>query len=324
MHNIDDVEFDIQKTILKKKQIKSRKFYVEYDKLTYQVLGISPYNSEVVDPRRSTLEIDENELVHELFYSKIPLHKLKIKYDAETNTKVLYKRKDESNRRRYEFDYVYGESNERNFIHLHCDLVTKKINVNFIYDNFKQEYTKERTTEFQLSNMPDNMEIFCIDKKEPSKLYDTLILNIKDLFSDHEQTFTCKWLPDDPSGFDNLGFLHYNHDFKISVDQEPYYIPVASATLKPTLIYKQTGNKIQFQSVMEDTKNFNLDKEITFYMYNSNDPSEILDTVTLNTNELDNFALIELKLKSSKPVKIISNYHHLHIEDNNVSTYYKF
>ena len=41
MRNINDDEFDIQKTILKKKKVKSGKFYVEYDKLTYQVLSLS-------------------------------------------------------------------------------------------------------------------------------------------------------------------------------------------------------------------------------------------------------------------------------------------
>jgi hypothetical protein len=321
MRKIDDVEFDIQKTILKKKKVKSRKFYVEYDKLTYQVLGIAPYEVELTNPRRANLELDENDLLREIFYNKLPLHKLKIRYDADTDSKVLYKHRDH---KRWEFDYVYGESNDKNFIHLHCDFVTKKINANFIYENFKQEYTKEKTTEYHLSTIPESMEIYCIDKQEPSRLYDTLRLNVRDLFYNQDQVFSCKWLPDDPNSLDNLRFLHYNHNFKISVDKDPYFIPVATTKFKPTLVYKQLGNKLQIQSIMSETKNFNLDKEITFYMYNSNDPSQILDTVTLNTNELDNFNLVELKLKAFTQVKIISNYPHLHIEDTNVSTYYKF
>jgi hypothetical protein len=320
MLNTDD-EFDIQKTILKKKKIKNSKFYVEYDKLTYQVLGVSPYNAPVDDPRRTTLEIEENDLIKEIFRNKSPLHKLRIRYDHETKSRILYKYREH---KRWEFDYVYGEATGDNFIHLHCDLVTKKISANFIYDNFKQEYTKERTTEFQLENMPERMEIFCIDKKEPSRLYDKLILNVKQLFSNHEQTFSCKWLPHEHEKFDSLGFLHYNHNFKISVDKDPYFVPIATASQKPTLVYKQLGNKLQIQSVMRETQNFNLDKEITFYVFSSTDPSQILDSITLNTSELDDFKLIELKLKSKIPVKIISNYHHLHIEDANVSTYYKF
>lgn len=321
MHNINDDEFDIQKTILKKKKVKNSKFYVEYDKLTYQVLSISPQNVVNEDPRRTNLELEENDLIKEIFYNKSPLHKLRIKYDPDSGSRILYKHREH---RRWEFDYVYGENDGSNFIHLHCDLITKKINANFIYDNFKQEYTKERTTEFQLENMPDKMEIFCIDKKEPSRLYDKLTLNIKELFSNHEQTFYCKWLPNEHEKFDNLGFLHYNHDFKVSIDKEPYFVPIATASLKPTLVYKQTGNKLQIQSAIRASQNFNLDNEITFYVFSSNDPSQILDSITLNTNELDDFKLVELTLKSKTPVKIISNYHHLHIEDANVSTYYKF
>jgi hypothetical protein len=321
MHNINDDEFDIQKTILKKKKVKNSKFYVEYDKLTYQVLSVSPYIVPNEDPRRITLELEENDLIKEIFYNKSPLYKLRIRYDHESGTRILYKHREH---KRWEFDYVYGENDVNNFIHLHCDLISKKINANFIYDNFKQEYTKEHTTEFQLANMPDQMEIFCIDKEEPSKLYDKLTLNIKELFSNHEQTFSCKWLPNEHIEFDSLGFLHYNHNFKISIDKEPYFVPIATVGLKPTLVYKQTGNKLQIQSVMAETQNFNLDKEITFYVFSSTDPSQILDSITLNTHELDDFKLVELKLKSKTPVKIISNYHHLHIEDANVSTYYKF
>lgn len=318
----NDIEFDIQKTILKKKKVKNRKFYVEYDKLTYQVLGIAPYDNTISNPRHANLELDENELLREIFYKKIPLHKLRIRHDPESNTKILYQYREH---KKWEFDYVYGENNTKNFIHLHCDFVTKKINANFIYENFKEEYTKERTTEFQLSSMPDQMEVYCIDKKEPSKLYDKLVLNIKDLFNNHNQTFSCKWLPNDSSAIDNLAFIHYNHSFNISVDREPYYVTVASSNvLKPAIIFKQIGDTLQIQSIMKETKNFNLEEKITFYMYSSADPSQIIDSVTLNTNKLDNFNLVELKLKSTKKIKMISNYHHLHIEDANDSTYYKF
>jgi len=322
MRKIDDVEFDVQKTILKKKQVKSKKFYVEYDKLTYQILGIAPYDNAVTNPRHANLELDENELLREIFYKKIPLHKLRIRYDAESKTKILYQYREH---KKWEFDYVYGENNTKNFIHLHCDFVTKKINANFIYENFKQEYTNEQLSESQLSSMPDQMEIYCMDKKEPSKLYDKLTLNIKDLFNSHNQTFSCKWLPNDSSAIDNLAFIHYNHNFNISIDKEPYYATVASSTeLKPEIVFKQIGTVLQIQSVMRETNNFNLGEEITFYMYSSADPSQIIDTITLNTNKLDNFNLVELKLKSNKKIKMISNYHHLHIEDANVSTYYQF
>ena len=318
----NDIEFDIQKTILKKKKVKSRKFYVEFDKLTYQVMGIAPYEITLADPRRSNLELDENELLNEIFYKKLPLHKLRIRYDAETDTKILFKHREH---RTWEFDYIYGENNDKNFIHLYCDFVRKNINVNFIYDNFKQEYTKEKLTEFQLSSMPEQMDVYCIDKQEPSMLYDKLIINIKELFLNQDQTFSCRWLPNDPNFIDKLAIVHYNHNFKISIDKEPYFVPVAYAkNLKPTIIYKQIKNKLQIQSVMENTKNFNLNNDITFYTYNKSDPSQILEQISVNTANLDNFNLVELKLKSTTPVQMISNYQHLHIEDSNDNAYYKF
>ena len=71
-------------------------------------------------------------------------------------------------------------------------------------------------------------------------------------------------------------------------------------------------------------KNFNLNNDITFYTYNKSDPSQILEQITVNTADLNNFNLVELKLKSTTPVQMISNYQHLHIEDSNDNAYYKF
>jgi hypothetical protein len=131
-------------------------------------------------------------------------------------------------------------------------------------------------------------------------------------------------LPDDADKLDTFDFLHYNHNIRISVDRDPFYIPIAKESYKPAILYKQFKNRLQIQSVINESKNFHLDSNITFYLFDSTEPGEILDTITLNSSDLDNFNLLEFKLKTTKKVKMISNYSHLHIEDANVSTYYQF
>lgn len=321
LNNVEDNEFDIQKTILKKKSVKSSKFFVEYDKLTNQVLKITPEHIETENPRCDILVVDENDLIREVFTNKISLHKLKVRYDYESNTRTVVKH---YQKHRWEFDYIKTDNDPENFIHLYCDFVSKKIVANFIDKNFLKDYTKERTTELQLSNLPDWLDVYCIQKHDPSKLYGTMSLNLKKLFTDQEQSFQCSWLPDDESYFNDLTFLHYNHDIKLTVDKEPIYVPIVSAAYKPTMVYKQSEDILQLQSIIEEAENFRLGENITFYLYDANDPSVILDTVSLNTESLNNFNMIELKLKNNTPVKVISNYSHLHIEDANVSTYYKF
>ena len=91
MFNLDDIEFDVQKTILKKKKIKDSKFYVTYDKLTYQIISIAPHEVELTDPRHSILDIEDSSLVQDIFQKNLPLHKLKIRYDAESGSRILYK-----------------------------------------------------------------------------------------------------------------------------------------------------------------------------------------------------------------------------------------
>lgn len=318
----NDVEFDIQKTILKKKENKNSRFYVEYDRLTNQVFGITPNRSKPDNIRNALLEVEENDLIRAIFNNKVALHKLRVRYDYTSNTRVLYRQRELS---RYEFDYIRSDRDgENNFIHFHCDVVSKKINVNFIENIFLTEFTKERINEITLSELPLELPVYCIDRHEPSRLFGTIRVDFKKLFSGAEQRFNCIWLPDDPALLDSIDFLHYNHNIKISVDKDPLYVPIAKEKYKPAILYKQVKNKIQIQSVINEAKNFHLDSAITFYLFDAADPGEILDTITLNSSELDNFNLLEFKIRTTRKVKMISNYSHLHIEDANVSTYYQF
>jgi hypothetical protein len=318
----NDIEFDIQKTILKKKQNKNSKFYVEYDRLTNQVVGVTPDKITPGNVRHTLLEVDESKLIKSIFENRIPLHKLKVRYDYATDTRTLFLQRELS---RYEFDYIRSaKPGEDNFIHLHCDVVAKKINVNFIENIFMHEFTKERISEITLSELPKDLSVYCIDRYEPSRLFDTININFKKLFSGYEQRFSCVWLPDDAANLNQFDFVHYNHNVRLSVDKEPFYIPIGKVSYKPTIIYKQSRNKLQIQSAISESKNFHLDSEITFYLFDPAEPSVILDTITVNSSDLDNFNMLEFKIKTTKKVKMISNYSHLYIEDSNVSSYYQF
>lgn len=321
MFDESDIEFDIQKTILKKKENKNSKFYVEYDRLTNQVVSVAPERNSLSNTRHAFLEVDENDIIREIFENKTPLHRLKVKYDYNTNSRTLYKSRELT---RYEFDYVRSKQSGDNFIHLHCDVVSKKINVNFIDSVFLSEFTKERVNELTLSSLPESMPVYAIDKHEPSKLFDTIDINFKKLFSGIEQRFNCFWLPNDVNQLEFIDFLHYNHNIHLSVDKDPLYVPIHTESYKPAILFKQIGDKLIIQSIIGESKNFYLDNKITFYLYDPTEPGIILDTITVNSSDLDNFNLLEFKLKTTKKIKMISNYSHLHIEDANVSTYYQF
>lgn len=317
----DDSEFDIQKTILKKKEHKNGKFYVEYDKLTNKVFAVTPTYKAVTEFRRGQLELEENSLIKDIFDNKIPLHTLRVKYDIESNSRTLYRQR---HSHKSEFDYITVKRDHRHFINLYCDVVSKRITLHFDDANFKSQLANEHIDETLLRELPEEISIYCINKNEPSKLYDTLKVDLKKLFIEHEQKFWCSWLPDTSEAIDDIDFMHYNHGINITISNEILHEPIASAISKPSIIYKQTKNKLQIQSVMEESKNFYLDDNITFYLFDANNPDKILDTISLNSAELNNFNLLELKLKTTKSIKMISNYSHLHIEEANDSTYYKF
>jgi hypothetical protein len=186
------------------------------------------------------------------------------------------------------------------------------------------QYSNEQANEHVLSVLPDNLLIYCIDKFEPSCLFGTLDVNLKKLFLENQLRYYCPWLPDDVELLNSIDFLHYNNGIKITAGTEPFYDTIAKTNLKPAVVYKQEGKKLKIQSVIGESKNFHLDDKITFYLFNSSDPGQIIDTINLNSSDLNNFNLFEINLNTTTPVKLISNYSHLHIEEQHANTDYQF
>lgn len=317
-----DVEFDIQKTILKKKEKRTGRYYIEYDKLTNNVIKVSPNFLQASDIRKDVFVKDEDDLIANIFYRKVPLHKLRVKYNKKLNKKILYLHAWE---RRNEFDYVLNSRNNSNhFIHVYCDLISKKISANFISDNFKELYTEDVISEQNLSTTPKNLDIYCLNVHERSRLYDKLSLNLSSLFLDHELTFNCHWLPHTADLFQNFGFLHYNYDFNISVSTEPVLIPIKTVDYKPAILYKQENDEVTIQSAIHDKNNFKLGDKILFYIFSYYDPTLILDTLELDSTMLNNYNQFKHRLNCNKEIKMLSNYSHLHVEKINDNSHYKF
>jgi len=318
----EDGEFDIQKTILRQREQADTTYYVHYDKLTYNVVGISPQDENHDDPRFGIIQAQSNDLIDRLFNNKLSLSNLRIKYDYKTKTRQLIR---DRYTRKGEFDYVFGYKNQSQYIHLDCDVITKKIRANFIWENFKKDYTNELTTETQISRLPQYLEIFCIDGNERARLYDKLSLNIRKLVDVHELSFNCQWLPDSAENFNRFEFIHYDHDLNISVSDQAYEPQVLDIDYKPAILYKQTNNQLVFQSVLNRHDHLFIHKDrIVFYIYNAFDPSEIIDVVNFNSGILDNYNMFSYDLKTNKPVKVITDLAHIHIENVHDNSYYKF
>lgn len=318
---IDEEEFDVQKTILRKKEKRKHQFYIEYDRLTNSIIKISPNVIYPSDIRKDILIKEEDKLITDIFLRRVPVNRLRIKYNRKSNQKILYL---QNNFIKNEFNYVLNNSNAHEFIYLHCDLTGKKININFISDNFKNLYSDDILSEQNLAETPQYLNLFCINKFEKSYLYDRLKINMEDLFRDMELSYRCNWLPDSEKEFKNLGFLHYNYDFNISAGTDPLLVPIEKYDHKPNIIYKQEQDKIIIQSMIVNINNFRLDNTIKFYFFDYYDPTTVLGSLELDSTILNNYGQYQYNLFDSRLVKILSNYSHLHIEKIYDNSYYKF
>ena len=74
---------------------------------------------------------------------------------------------------------------------------------------------------------------------------------------------------------------------------------------------------------MEFANNYKINDFIELYIFDRNDSTVLYGKRKIAREELNNFNLIELGESIARPVKIITDHHHIHIEDVNVSTYYR-
>ena len=78
---------------------------------------------------------------------------------------------------------------------------------------------------------------------------------------------------------------------------------------------------LKLQSTMQNVTSFKLKEDITLYPYSDSDPTKILGSIKLSSDQFNNYNYLEVKLSTSKKIKITSDCFHLHIEESNDNAY---
>lgn len=321
----DEDEFDIQPRLLKKRTKVDDKFYVEYDKFNNSVISISPEAITKPGSARTGIFVQQhNSLIDAIFTGRVPLNKLSIAYNKKARDRELIL--SNQNKSHGEFDYTYAyRSATPAPIHITCDLVFKKITIDIHYDRFKEYMGADELDEISLERSNAHIQLFCIDHIDRTRLLDKITVNIFELCNSQRIEKQCYWLPDNPAEFDRIGFVYYNNDLPMSfsTQTEVQLETLPLSVVKPQLIYRQESDKILLQSTMEYANNYKINDYINLFFYQKNDPTRLLFSKKIPRAELNSFNLIELDTTVQEPVRIVTDHHHIHIEDGNVSTYYR-
>ena len=315
----DDVEeFDIQKTVLKKRdEVKEQQVYVEYDRLTYSIISISPVKIETSIKRNRIEIVDPSQLTSRIFDNKISLSRIVIKKNKDSSKFELHQSKQVY---KGEFDFKFATTKEQSYFHINCDVISKNIEVLFDYEMFKMHFGEERIIERDLADFPDAIEIYCIDKNERSRLYDKITVDTLDLFQTYSIRYRAPWLPNTEEEIEKISFVYYNDNQLISTGKISKKTK-NNLTYKPNILYNQEGNVLKLQSTMQNVTSFKLKEDITLYPYSEYDPTKILGSIKLSSDQFNNYNYLEVKLSTTKKVKIASDCFHLHIEESNDNAY---
>lgn len=310
-------EFDIQPSVLKKRNVTAEQnVYVEYDRMNYSVIAVSPINIEPSNKRNAIQIITRSDLTNNIFSNKVPLSKLTIKKNKETKKfELQYITRPIKS----EFDYVFATSEERSFIHINFDSISKNIEVIFDYEIFKDKFTTENILERDLEDLSSRLEIYCIDKTERSRLFDTISIDTAELFKCHSIRYNAPWLPNDNEKLKNVGFVYYNNNQKISLNSAPKK-QTNSLKYKSNILYSQEGNVLKLQSNMQNITTFYISENVMLYSYSKQDPTKMLGSFKISRDQFNNYNYFEIKMKTSQQVKLVSDCFHLDLEESNVNS----
>ena len=319
MDNIseDIEEFDIQPSVLKKRNTNTeQKVYVEYDRMSYSVISASPISIQPSSKRNAIQIINRSELTNKIFSNKVPLSKLTVKKNKETKQFELQYI---TQKIKSEFDYVFATSEERSFIHINYDSISKNIEVIFDYEIFKDKFTTENILERDLEDLSNQLEIYCIDKTERSRLFDTISIDVAELFERHSIRRPASWLPHNQEQLQNIGFVYYNNNQKISLNGAPK-ITTNSLKYKSNILYSQVGNVLKLQSNMQNITSFYTTENVMLYSFSKSDPTKMLGSYKVSRDKFNNYNYFEIKMKTSQEVKLVTDCFHLQIEESNVNS----
>ena len=319
MDNIaeDIEEFDIQPSVLKKRNTNTeQKVYVEYDRMNYSVISASPISIQPSSKRNAIQIINRSELTNKIFSNKVPLSKLTVKKNKETKQFELQYI---TQKIKSEFDYVFATSEERSFIHINYDSISKNIEIIFDYEIFKDKFTTENILERDLEDLSSQLEIYCIDKTERSRLFDTISIDVAELFERHSIRRPASWLPNSQDQLKNIGFVYYNNNQKISLNGAPK-ITTNSLKYKSNILYSQVGNVLKLQSNMQNITSFYITENVMLYSFSKSDPTKMLGSYKVSRDKFNNYNYFEIKMKTSQEVKLVTDCFHLQIEESNVNS----
>jgi hypothetical protein len=322
----DDFELveDEQASILHTKNKDDIDYYIEFDVFTREVTEISPV--EIIQPRsfRHNIFIKKiDDIIKKVLQSKIPTSRIKAWFNPVTNEHDLVV----SNSYKKAFDeyfFVQNQKDIRSPIHLDCNLILKKTTVLFNTDEFKK-YISSVAVEEEDIRLAKEIKFYCFEENNPTMLHGGFTVNSDELMEKHSVIIPCHWFPNDHRRFDKYTFIHSGANFNISFGlTEPEAVSDLVILERPQVLYKQQGSTISFQSIMNNVANYKIQDTVNFYCYKKDDPSRLLFKLNVPKNDLDKFNSFSVKLNFDDKIKILSDHAHLYIEDNDVSTYYKF
>jgi hypothetical protein len=322
----DDFELveDQELSILHTKKKELPEYYIEFDVFTREVTEISPV--QIIQARSFRHNIfvkKEDDILKKILYSKLPPSKVKAWFNPITNEHdlVLNTRR---NNVADQFFFVQNKKDVPGPIHLDCDLIRKCIRVTFSSEEFKKYISTVSRDEDEM-RLNDEIKFYCFHENNPTLLYGSFVVKVNELLENHQTTVACHWFPDDHREFENYAFMHMGANFNISFGLTEPEIKVEETVLeRPQILYKQEGSTVSFQSIMNNAANYKIQDTVNFYCYQEDDPSKLLFKLNVPKESLDKFNSFSVKLQFEDKIKILSDHAHLYIEDNDVSTYYKF
>jgi hypothetical protein len=156
-------------------------------------------------------------------------------------------------------------------------------------------------------------------------LYGKTAINFDELLEKGIVERNAKWLPNYHSTDFNVMYSNMKLDvtIKTAVDSD-LTVTEYDTISRPHILYKQQNSVLFLQSIMENPDNYKVRDVVNLFIHKYNDPAVLLGKISVDKNKFKNFGTFNLVMNYNDKVKVSTDHTYLYIEDNDVSTYYKF
>lgn len=269
-------------------------YYVLFKKSSGNIVSINRSVNKYIEKDELEMFLESSDELDAVFFNKMNVDKIKVKYDIAKKTYILVVSKDFGGLFVHEFILVDIQSIDNYIIDIKFNLVNKNVYFKLNYKKLAF-YLSTQTPEYVLELSNGDIVFYLFDKQNPTMLYDRYTIKLQDLIEKEYITFKADWM--ELMRHNEFRVLTSNVGIEASIVIDDQYvkdhldyekIQTDEYPETPMLRLTVTDGQLIIESMISDPVNYKLAEQVNLYLHKEGEPESLLRKYVINRSDLAN------------------------------------